>query len=290
MHLLRFHTNGNRWICDIGSRDDLRGDGKQMSQLVGQQIASRENPRFKRWQQLLDSRGIRKNQQFLLFGEKVVQEILQGYPDHCLELIYPSSSPNLLHAPDTVAHYILEKQLFKSVDVFGTQAPILMCKTPVVPQWNQEEAPQGLELICPLGDPRNVGALLRTCQAFGVGKVILLKEAASPFHPKSTRSASGAVLNMTFAHGPSVEGLKDHKTMSTIVAMDASGQDLTVLPWPKHVRILIGEEGQGLPEGDFPLKAAIPMMEGMNSLNAVVAGSIAMYAYRLQYPFVREKF
>lgn len=254
-----------------------------MSQFKGRQIASRENPRFKRWQQLLDSRGIRKNQQFLLFGKKVVQETLQMWPDHCLELIYPRSWPNVLHAPDPVAHYILEKQLYKSLDIFGTHAPILICKTPVIPQWNQEEAPQGLELICPLGDPRNVGALLRTCQAFGVRKVILLKEAVSPFHPTSIRSASGAVLNMMFAHGPSVEDLSAHNIATTIVAMDASGQDLTAFPWPQHVRILIGEEGQGLLERDFPQKVAIPMMEGMNSLNAVVAGSIAMYAYRLQY-------
>ncbi len=251
---------------------------------MGRQITSKENPRFTRWQRLLDARGIRKSQQFLLFGEKVVREILQGQSVHCLELIYPPSWPNLLHAPATVSHYRLEGPLFNILDVFGTRAPVLVCKTPVIPQWDQGEAPGGLELMCPLGDPRNVGALLRTAQAFGVQKVIVLKEAASPFHPQSTRAASGAVLNVALAQGPSIKDLQVHTMVSTIVALDASGKDMTEFQWPQHVRILIGEEGQGLPEMTFPKKVAIPMMKGMPSLNAVVAGSIAMYAYRLKYP------
>lgn len=251
---------------------------------VEPQITSRGNPRFKRWLQLLDSRGIRKSQQFLLFGEKVVQEILHEHQDHCLEIIYPTAWPHLLPAPTTASHYHLESPLFKELDVFGTGTPIVVCRTPVISEWNPKEVPRGLELMCPLGDPRNIGALLRTSQAFGVQKVILLKEAASPFHPKSTRSASGAVLNVEFAHGPSIQDLNNDHILSTIVAMDASGKDVTAFRWPKNVRILIGEEGQGLPEYDFPQNVAIPMMTGVNSLNAVVAGGIAMYAYRLQHP------
>jgi len=255
-----------------------------MSKVVGRPITSRENPRFKNWLQLLDSRGMRKNQHCLFFGERIVREILQSQPDHCLELIYPTAWPQLLQTPSTVSHYVLESQLFKTLDVFGTRAPLLVCKTPAIRQWDPEEAPQGLELVCPLGDPSNMGAVLRTCQAFDVQKVILLKEAASPFHPKSTRAASGAVFHVNCVYGPSIEDLTHSTLASTIVALDVAGNDLSDFPWPKNVRILIGEEGQGLPESGFSQKAAIPMMKGMHSLNAVVAASIAMYAYRLQHP------
>ncbi len=121
-------------------------------------------------------------------------------------------------------------------------------------------------------------------QVLRVHKVILLKEATSPFHPKSIRSASGTVLNMTFANGPSIQDLHDDKFLSTTVALDVSGKDVTAFRWSKNVRILIGEEGQDLPESGFPQTAAIPMVKGMHSLHAVVAASIAMYAYRLQHP------
>ena len=160
----------------------------------------------------------------------------------------------------------------------------MVCKTPDIPQWDQQEASRGLELLCPLGEPSNVGALVRTCQAFGVRKVVLLKEAASPFHPKATRAASGAVLSVQFVQGPSVEELTADTVSASLVALDVSGKDMSVFQWPKNVRILIGEEGQGLSGHDFHDTVSIPMAANMHSLNAVVAASIAMYAYRLRFP------
>ena len=253
---------------------------------MGQMITSKENAHFKRWYQLLDARGIRKNKQFLLFGEKVIAEVLQQHPEFCVELIYPKSWPCLLQTSEAVLHYHLDNQLFKVLDLFGTQTPILACKIPTIDTWNPEEAPQGIELVCPLGDPINVGALLRTAQAFGIKKVILLQESATPFHPKSTRSASGAVLNVELAHGPSIHELNEGRIAESMVALDASGADLSTFNWPKNVRLLIGEEGQGLPRNQFLTRIiSIPMVTGMHSLNAMVAASIGLYAYRLQHPF-----
>ena len=249
-------------------------------------ITSKENAHFKRWIQLLDARGTRKIKQFFLFGERVITEVLQGRPEFCLELIYPKSWPYQLRAPETLLHYHLDNQLFKVLDLFGTQTPILVCKTPTIDIWRPEEAPKGMELVCPLGNPINVGAILRTAQAFGIKKVILLQEAATPFHPKSTRSASGAVLNMELVHGPSMHELNENRTVESMVALDASGADLSTFKWPKNVRLLIGEEGQGLSRNQFlPHTVSIPMVTGMHSLNAVVAASIGLYAYRVQYPF-----
>ena len=172
--------------------------------------------------------------------------------------------------------------------MLGTQTPILVCKVPTISTWNLEEVPQGMELICPLGDPINVGALLRTAQAFGIKKVILLQEAATPFHPKSTRSASGAILNMELVYGPSIHELNEGRPVGSMVALDVRGADLATFDWPKNVRLLIGEEGQGLPKNQ-PLihSVSIPMVTGMHSLNAMVAASIGLYAYRLQHPFSR---
>jgi len=126
--------------------------------------------------------------------------------------------------------------------------------------------------------------VVRTCQALGIQKVILLKEAASPFHPASTRSASGGALNVEFVQGPSIHDLNHDPILSTLVAMDVSGKNLATFRWPKHVRILIGEEGEGLPERCDAEKVAIPMTKDMASLNAAVAAGIAMYAYRVQHP------
>ena len=58
--------------------------------------------------------------------------------------------------------------------------------------------------------------------------------------------------------------------------------------WPKDVRLLVGEEGPGLPPFSFGKRLAIPMTESVESLNAVAAASMALYAYRVQHPFPRR--
>lgn len=247
-------------------------------------ISSRDNPKFKRWQRLLDSKGIKKEKQFIIFGERVIQEILEEHPKNCLELIYPGSWPATLPCTAPVSSYTLESTLFKQLDIFGTQAPLLVCEVPSIPQWNSQEPPKDLEVMCPVGDPSNMGAILRSCQAFGVHKVILLQEAVSPFHPKSVRSASGAVLNINFSQGPSIKDLWNKEMTSSIVALDVSGNDITRFQWPRNVQILIGEEGQGLSGKEFLNKVSIPMTPGMHSFNAGISVSIGMYAYRLQRP------
>ena len=48
---------------------------------------------------------------------------------------------------------------------------------------------------------------------------------------------------------------------------------------PQNLRLVLGEEGKGLP-GDLPVeRLAIPTMGVIDSLNATIAASIALYAY-----------
>ena len=79
------------------------------------------------------------------------------------------------------------------------------------------------------------------------------------------------------------------RTVELMVALDVSGADLSTFNWPKNVCLLVGEEGQGLPRNKLlPRTVSIPMATGMHSLNAMVAASIGLYAYRLQHPFSQE--
>ncbi|RMH04838.1 MAG: TrmH family RNA methyltransferase, partial [Nitrospirae bacterium] len=162
--------------------------------------------------------------------------------------------------------------------------PLLVCQTPHIPLMDGEEPPRALELLCPLSDPANVGALIRTSLAFGVEKVILLKEAAHPFLPKSIRASGGAVFEQPLAWGPPLRGMEGK---SWLVALDPTGEDLTEFLWPRAVRVLVGEEGRGLGDLRCANRLAIPMASHVQSLNAAVATSLALFSYRLQYPLSR---
>jgi tRNA G18 (ribose-2'-O)-methylase SpoU len=179
--------------------------------------------------------------------------------------------------------------LFEELDVAGTKKPLLLVQTPEIPPADLSLAPVGLEIVCALSDPSNLGALIRSASAFGISKVILLKESASPFHPKAVRAASAATLAVCLERGPSIQELAPFqqlaKDANLWVALDMGGESLVEFKWPKNARLVLGEEGRGLPVPNSFRKLAVPISrEQVESLNATVASSIALYAYRAQYP------
>ena len=65
----------------------------------------------------------------------------------------------------------------------------------------------------------------------------------------------------------------------TILALDMHGKNLGTFTWPRNARLLIGEEGQGVPASKAFEFLSIPMAREVESLNATVAASIALYSY-----------
>ena len=266
-------------------------------------ISSLQNAHVKRWVSLQDARGIERFRQCLVFGKKVVQETLRRHPARCLELLHSAKALRgsgqasgrarvSFSIPVHVATYALSPTCFNHVDVFGTGCPILICTALPLPCADVETPPRGLELLCPLGDPANVGALLRTAAAMGATQVVLLKESAHPYHPKSIRAASGATFDVPLTQGPSVRDLAGPSRLraspATWVTLHVEGEGMPGFQWPKDVRLLVGEEGPGLPPFSFGKRLAIPMTESVESLNAVAAASMALYAYRVQHPLPRR--
>ncbi len=247
-------------------------------------INSPQNAHVKRWVALQDARGIERFGQCLVFGEKVVRETLLRHPDRCLELLLPSGTHTLFAVPASVLTHSLSQTIFKTIDLFGTGFPILVCAASPFPHADLATPPRGFELLCPLGDPANVGALIRTAAAMGVGQVILLKESAHPCHPRAMRAASGTIFDVRLALGPSIRELPE---AAAWVTLHAQGESLPAFQWPEDIRLVVGEEGPGLPRLPSSRRLAIPMTESVESLNAVVAASMALYAYRVQYPLPR---
>lgn len=248
-------------------------------------ISSSQNAHVKRWVALQEARGLERFRQCLVPGKKVVRETLAQHPALCLELIHRAGPPVPFSVPAHVKAYALSAPLFEKIDLFGTGAPILVCQVPPFPSADLKARPRGLEILCPLGDPANVGALIRTAAAMGIERVVLLKESAHPFHPKAIRAASGTVFKMSLMQGLSIRDLPEPATW---VTLDTQGESLPAFRWPKDVRLLVGEEGPGLPPITSGTRLAVPMSDSVESLNAVVAAGMALYAYRVQYPLTKR--
>lgn len=240
-------------------------------------IESRDNPKFKIWFSLLNRQGIEEHQHYLLFGRKVVEEALKT--EYGKSLLISEDHGVKVNPPNHVKLFILKDQLFSKIDIFNTQSPILVCDWQSFPNWNIAEPPIGIEILCTLRNPSNLGALIRTSAAFQVSKFIILKEAAHPYLPRTVRASSGGHFYNNFYHGPSLKDLQ-----GDFLALDPKGESIYQYKWPQNVRILMGEEGQGFKYLKVKHSISIPMNPKIESLNATVAASIALFHYRMQFP------
>lgn len=245
------------------------------------EISSPQNQKYKGWLGLLESRGIKDEARFLIFGQKLVIEALKDHKDIVQEIICSDkNSERLDHIgagtstdASTAPTYKLKQEIFRELDVFGTKFPILVCSVPKIKAWIENDPAEGIELLLALGNPSNLGAVLRSALAFGAKRVVLLSESAHPLHPKSVRAASGAVLKLQFLKGPSIQEIKNSKDL---IGLDSSGKSLKNFSWPSQVRLLLGEEGQGLPARLRSNAISIPQSSDIESLNAAVAASIVL--------------
>lgn len=245
------------------------------------EISSKSNDHFKRWLDLSSSRGIKKHQEFILMGEKLIAEFLTN-PNFNVkgEIIHEDLKSLTLTSPSLKGQRIpvfkLSKALFNEVDVVGTHYNLLVLEPKEIETLKETAAVQGLEVITPLGDPSNLGALARSGLAFDASKMILTEESCNPYHPKAIKASAGALLKLPLYRTGKFADFVTHN--DDVYALDMKGENVANFKWPKNIRLAIGEEGPGF-SNMKGLKRLSIATQGVESLNATVAASIALFSY-----------
>ena len=264
-----------------GGSDDDATQEKAFTGAV-REIASESNPTYKQTLDLLTGKGIRKQGRALIAGLRVVNEVLDRFPDHVEGWLTDTKGapPPVDDGAEPLTWYRLSDPLFRNLDVAGTRSPLLLVRVPEMTEWSASEPwPEGCTLFVPFQDPENVGAVIRSAAAFGASRVVLLQEAAHPFHPKAARAAGTALFQVKLEHGPSIRDLRSSDV--PLVSLSASGPELGSEPFPDRFGLVVGVEGPGLPEHLRQGRTwRIPMEPGVESLNAATAAAIALYAWK----------
>jgi 23S rRNA (guanosine2251-2'-O)-methyltransferase len=132
-------------------------------------------------------------------------------------------------------------------------------------------------------DPRNLGAILRTARAAGVGGVVLPRDRSAAVTATVVAASAGLVFGLPIVRVANLvrtmEALKREGYWLVGLAAGAA-QDLFSLELPSRPALVVGAEGGGLRSlvrrtCDF--EARIPMAPGVDSLNVAVAAGIAVY-------------
>lgn len=240
-------------------------------------VASASNQTFKDLRKLLTTRGIQEQGLALFAGDKLIPEVFESYFGRVNSWITPEGGAP---PPAEVTWVQLAKELFTELDQFGTGGPLVTVSVPRFVAWRAADAwPEGCTLFLALQNPENVGAVVRSAVAFGVPRIVLLKECAHPYHPKAMRAAGTALLAAQFLKGPAIAELDVGAT--PLFALDMEGTPLRQVEFPSRFGLLPGVEGPGIPDL-IPKEScvSIPMASGVESLNAGVAAAIALYEWR----------
>jgi 23S rRNA (guanosine2251-2'-O)-methyltransferase len=136
-------------------------------------------------------------------------------------------------------------------------------------------------------DPRNVGALLRTAEAMGVHGVFLQERRGCEITPTVVVTSAGAVENLLVAQVTNLvetmRWLKQRDVWLMGFGLTPEAQPIQAVDLTLPLGLVIGNEREGLrrlvrARCDFLVR--LPMFGRVQSHNAAVAGSIALYAAR----------
>lgn len=235
---------------------------------------------FKLLLTLTKARGIKKHGMAIVSGLRQTHEVARDFPDRCEALVFSEDqNPSSVGPTGHIPRYRLAGELFRRIDLFDTGHPLLMVRFPPFLRLGEEVWPHGCTLCIPFQDPTNVGSTIRAAAAFGVSRVVILKEAAHPFHPKAIRAAGGHVFRVPIVEGPRLGELVP--LGAPIITLSPRGADVSEYRFPPSFCLVPGLEGPGIPDGISSAQAlAIPMKNRVESLNAAMATGIVLYLWQ----------
>jgi TrmH family RNA methyltransferase len=247
-------------------------------------ITSRDNERYKTWRKISRGNQSRGN---LVFLEGVrlcadahasavsVQAILLS------ESAGPAARALAEHLPEGPARYLLPEPLFQGLsETKQPQGIAMIVSSPVLTEPLDPPVRDGLYLIAEnIQDPGNLGAMIRTADAFAFAGVILTAGTVWPFSGKVLRASMGSCFHLPLFEWPDLRAVAQWLAQAglTLLAADPDGAMLTAADCACGAALVIGNEAHGLSEQALDLcrrRIGITMSGRAESLNAACAAAI----------------
>jgi TrmH family RNA methyltransferase len=232
-------------------------------------ITSPHNPRLKSLQRLRTRRERDRSARFLAEGEDLIAAAeaagrcaLEGYR------LAGSGLGDGFHE--------VEPEALQAVSTLGSGTRVIGVYEQ---RWSAPTGPLCVYLHG-VGDPGNVGTILRSAEAFGASSVALGPGCADPHSPKAVRASMGAIFSVALAR---VADPRDAQALpGERIALLADAREPLRGPGGGRVEqaitLLVGAEREGLPADVVAAcerSARIPI--GSESLNAAMAATVALY-------------
>ncbi len=136
-------------------------------------------------------------------------------------------------------------------------------------------------ILCGISNHDNIGSIFRNAAAFEASCVMLDETCCDPLYRKAIRVSVGATLQVPYAHNGKIDDIVKtvaEAGINLIALSPQSPQSLYDLPVNGQTALLLGTEGEGLPQHLLTSlqSARIPMSRRFDSLNVATASGIAL--------------
>ena len=230
-------------------------------------LTSLDNPKIKELIKLKKSKERKKEHKFIVEGKHLVEEAKK------LNLLIETYSLDEKEGYIQVSKQVMDK----IADTDTTVTEIGLCN-----MITSNDITDKILILDAVQDPGNLGAIMRSANAFGFKTIALGEGSCDIYNSKVIRSSQGAIFKLNFINVNIVEFLKTLKDYDIYGTSVINGIELDNVNKNKKMAIILGNEGNGISEEVFnELKQNIYIpMENTESLNVAVAASIIMYKLR----------
>lgn len=244
---------------------------------------------------LLTRRGRAAHGRFLAEGIRVVEDLLDSglHPRWALLSSTLEDNPrgrklqHELERRGITARVVPEREF---TTLSATEVPQGIIVVADLPDTRADDPPHPDELpvllvLDAIQDPGNLGTLIRSAEALGASRVLVLPGTVDPWNPKVVRSAAGSLFRMPILELDRPEAVRRLREWGyAIVGAEAGGRA------PSEIReicgarlaLILGNEGAGL---SVELREAadalvgIPLRGRADSLNVAAAAAILLYEF-----------
>lgn len=229
-------------------------------------ITSLQHPAVLHWVQLRLERAYREEKErVLIAGQKMVREL----PLEVLITVEPSDMA-------AKEKYIVSEAILKKIT--GLNQPDGFAAEVLLPKPQNLERKKFLVILDQIGDPGNLGTLLRTALALQWEGVIVTPGTVDLFNDKALRAGKGAQFHLPYARMTAEEMGQLHHHFYTA---DIEGEPLPTASFQAPMALILSSEAHG-PRSKMGRKITIPMHGKVESLNVAASGAILLYAMRPQ--------
>ncbi|MCY4618855.1 MAG: RNA methyltransferase [Chloroflexi bacterium] len=246
---------------------------------VGDEVPRLTRARLRLLQRLRTAKGRREQRAFLLDGEKLVREAIDVAAP-ILDLL--STDPELWADTGHSTIRLSQADAERLSETRTPQGHFAVIRDQLSPLEQPTGESWSIVALDGVQDAGNLGGIIRSAAAFGAHAVVVGQGSADPTHPRVVRAATGAWFMTTICRSADLASeLSDLRSHGGIVlAADRQGAPLDETEIPDKVIWLFGNEGAGISSSLDSMidgRIAVPLAEGVDSLNVNVAAGIILH-------------